>query len=90
MDLVGEMAAPAAVLALLGIAWWSLRRHGRAAPARGGRLERLDRLALGPQHTLHLVRVGDRVLLLASSPGGCALLESLSLGDSGRKAEDRP
>jgi flagellar biogenesis protein FliO len=56
-------------------AWW----RGRRRPAgRGeGRLETLDRVVLSPQHTLHLVRVGDRALLIGSHPAGCSLLESL-------------
>jgi flagellar biosynthetic protein FliO len=82
MDWIGQMAAVAGVLALLtGTLWW-LRRRGIAGvlPARrqaGRRLECLERLPLGPQHTLHLVRLGETVLLVASSPGGCALVQSL-------------
>jgi hypothetical protein len=41
-------------------------------------MECLERLRLGPQHTLHLVRLGDRAMLVASSPAGCSLVESLS------------
>jgi len=33
-------------------------------------------VALGPQHALHLVRLGERGMLLSSSPSGCALIES--------------
>jgi|ERR1051325_4820961 flagellar biosynthetic protein FliO len=82
MDFVRQMAAAGAVLGLLGATLWWLRRKGIAGvmPARrtGGRkLESLERLALGPQHTLHLVRLGETALLLASSPSGCTLLESL-------------
>ena len=81
MDGIGQMAAVAGVLGLLaGTLWW-LRRHGIAGvlPARraaGRRLECLERLPLGPQHTLHLVRLGETALLVASSPGGCALVQS--------------
>ena len=47
-------------------------------PARPGqpRLEVIDRLALGPKHSLHLVRLADRTLLVGLSPQGCSLLES--------------
>ena len=77
MDLVRQTAAVGAVLALLAatLAW--LRRRGLALPARktaGRRLECLERLSLGPQHTLHLVRVGGTELLLASTPAGCSLV----------------
>jgi flagellar biogenesis protein FliO len=41
-------------------------------------MECLERLPLGPQHTLLLVRVGETELLLASSPSGCSLIETLS------------
>lgn len=42
------------------------------------RLECLERLPLGPHHTLHLVRLGETALLVASSPGGCSLVRSFS------------
>jgi len=80
MDFVRQMAAAGAVLALLAATLWWLRRKGLAGilPARktaGRRLECLERLALGPQHTLHLVRLGETALLLASTPAGCTLVE---------------
>jgi flagellar biosynthetic protein FliO len=82
MEFVQELAAVGAVLALLAATLWWLRRRGFAAlvPMKrtaGRRLECLERLSLGPQHTLHLVRVGDTALLLASTPAGCALVQSL-------------
>ena len=82
MEFAQQLAAVGAVLALLAATLWWLRRRGFSAalstkvPA-GRRLERLERLSLGPQHTLHLVRVGDMALLLASTPAGCALVQSL-------------
>jgi flagellar biosynthetic protein FliO len=78
---IGQMSAVAAVLTLLTLTLWFLRRRGiagimpgRKAPAR--RLECLERLPLGPHHTLHLVRMGETALLVASSPGGCSLMQS--------------
>jgi flagellar biogenesis protein FliO len=38
----------------------------------------IERLALTPQHSLHLVKVQDRTILIAASPAGCSLLESLT------------
>lgn len=81
MDVLQEIAAVAAVLGLLGAVLWLLRRRGVAGilPLRrpGGRkLECVERLPLSPQHALHLVRLGDRGLLVTSSPSGCALIES--------------
>jgi flagellar biosynthetic protein FliO len=79
MDLIGQMAAVAGVLGLLALTLWGLRRRGLAAlllPRRGGRqvIENLERLPLGPQHTLHLIRLGEEVLLVACSPGGCTVI----------------
>jgi hypothetical protein len=87
---IGQMAAVAGVLTLLALTLWFLRARstrvagwkagiagvlpGRGKPAR--RLECLERLALGPHHTLHLVRMGEVSLLVASSPGGCSLVRS--------------
>jgi len=72
-----------AVMALLtGSLWW-LRRHGMARFANGlairrkrRNLEVLERLPLAPHHSLHLVRHGNRSLLIGISPSGCSLLES--------------
>ena len=89
MELTTQIAAVGSVLALLyaTLAW--LRRRGVATispKAKGcNRLEALDRLRLGPQHTLHLVRLGDTALVVASSPSGCALLESRPWGEVQRK-----
>ena len=81
MDVLQQMTAVVAVLALLGGSLWLLRRRGLAnwpVGRRAGsrRMECLERLPLSPQHTLHLVRMGDRDLLLAASPSGCSLVES--------------
>jgi len=83
MEVLQQMMAVALVLALLlgSLAW--LRRRGFAgfavATRRGQerRLECIERLPLGPQHTLLLVRVGEAELLLASSPSGCSLLQTV-------------
>jgi flagellar biogenesis protein FliO len=82
MDVMRQIAAVAAVLAMLTAALWGLRRRGfggarfvRGSKA-GRRLECLERLPLSPQHTLHLVRWGDAALLVASSPAGCTLIGS--------------
>ena len=71
------------VLGLLSGALWFLKQKGWARtsfrrPGKPGqpRLEVIDRLALGPQHSLHLVRLADRTLLVGLSPQGCSLLES--------------
>ncbi len=94
MDLIGRMASVGAVLALLAALLWWLRRRGIAAvmPRRGGRrfLENLERLPLGPQHTLHLIRLGEQALLVASSPGGCTLLATRPRNDLGPSSGVQP
>lgn len=82
MEWLRALASIALVLGLaMALRWWAARvRAPRLAGRRRGaarRLEALDRLALTAQHTLHLVRVGDRALLISVHPAGCSLLESL-------------
>lgn len=82
MELIGQVTAVAGVLTLLLAALWWLRRSGyaqvsRIRQPRSRRMERLERLALSPQHTLHLVRLGDTALVVAASPSGCSLIQSL-------------
>ena len=83
MEVFQQVAAVALVLLLLSASLWVLRRRGFAGvalgkKATGRRMESLERLPLGPQHTLHLVRVDETELLLALSPSGCRLVESLA------------
>jgi flagellar biogenesis protein FliO len=65
MEMIDQVVAIVFVLGLMaGAAWW-LRRSGvlhAALPRRTGgrRLESLERLPLGPQQTLHLVRLGEQ------------------------------
>jgi flagellar biogenesis protein FliO len=83
MEWMRQVLAVSGVLLLLAASLWWLRRRGlvesAVRSARGGRkrhLEPVERLSLGPQHTLHLVRLAGRGLLVSTSPAGCALLES--------------
>ena len=81
MDMIGQLAGVGAVLALLGATLWALRRRGlvsaRTRHGGGRRLRSLERLPLGPQHTLHLVGLGEETLVVAASPAGCTLLARL-------------
>jgi flagellar biogenesis protein FliO len=76
MDYFQQLVAVAAVLGTLGASLWWMRGRGwrRNLPQRTRELECLERLALGPQHSLHLVRAAGRLMLVASSPAGCALI----------------
>jgi flagellar biosynthetic protein FliO len=83
METTQQLLAVFVVLGLLFGSLWLLKRKGWARtsfrrPSSAGqpRLEVIDRLALTPQHSLHLVRVADRTLLVGLSPQGCNLLES--------------
>jgi flagellar biogenesis protein FliO len=71
------------VLALLGGTLYWLRSKGLAqfavkGAARGNsrRMQSIERLSLTPQHSLHLVSVGEKVVLIAVSPGGCSVLDA--------------
>ena len=83
MEMFSQLLVTAAVLGVLCGGVWLLKRKGYAysrvrRPNGVGhpRLEVLDRLALSPHHSLHLVRLGDRTLLVGLSPNDCKLLES--------------
>jgi flagellar biogenesis protein FliO len=94
---IQQAIAVIAVLAALGIALYVLRSKGMVMFAvRGGggastrRLQSLERLPLTAQHSLHLVRVAGRVLLIAVSPQGCSVLDGMAgevLQDEARRAE---
>ena len=90
MDVTRHMAAVALVLALLGAALWALQRGtGRlgnwsrtAAPDRGPWLQVMGKVTLTPQHSLHIVRAGDREWVVATHPQGCTVIGRESPGDS--------
>jgi flagellar biogenesis protein FliO len=91
MDVIRQVSAVAGVVTLLIVTLRVLRRRGWAGVLPAGkrtarRLACLERLPLAPQHTLYLIRLGERELLVASSPTGCSLIESLS----GREATHTP
>jgi flagellar biogenesis protein FliO len=80
MEMIRQVFAVSAVLSLLAATLWWLRRKGLARRgSRGSRknaLQAVDRLMLGPQHAVHLVRLAGRGLLVGTSPAGCAVLDS--------------
>jgi len=82
MEVTEQVAMVLLVFALLGGLLWFLKRRGLASlplsPRRGGsarRLEILERVSLTPQHSLHLVRVSGKILLIGTAPSACSLLE---------------
>jgi flagellar biogenesis protein FliO len=90
MEAARQVFSVLLVFVLLGLALWALRRRGqtvsagrlwpRSAPARPGSLQSLDRLILSPQHSLHLVSVEGRQLVVAIYPEGCTVLTELAKG----------
>ena len=79
MEELRQISGVLAVFALLGLALWTLRRGGRLSlrsrfATRGKELASVDRLALSPQHALHLVRLGSRELVVATHPQGCTVI----------------
>ena len=83
METIQPLAAIVLVMALLGGALWVLRRRGfvsfsqtvRPGQATLRKLEVMERVSLGPHHALHLVRAGDRIVLIATAPSSCQLIE---------------
>jgi len=85
MESIQQALTVVLVLGLLGGALWWLRRKGMAqfafkTPGGGKRrsIQVIERMALTPQHSLHLVRVADRTMLIAASPAGCSILEGFT------------
>ena len=89
MDALQPVLSILLVLGLLGGALYWLRAKGLARFSgrglgafgrQGGRqMQAIERLPLTPQHSLHLVSVGGRTLLVAVSPGGCTVVDSIAL-----------
>jgi len=89
MDAIQPVLAVLFVLGLLGGALYWLRTKGLArfngkglsgfGRQSGRRMQAIERLSLTPQHSLHLVSVGGRTLLVAVSPGGCAVVDGVTL-----------
>ena len=87
MEMFQQLSIVMVVLGVLCGGLWVLKRKGwaqgtmrRARNDGQPRLEVIDRLMLTPHHSLHLVRLADRTLLVGLSPHGCNLLESNQAG----------
>jgi flagellar biogenesis protein FliO len=83
MQLTEQIGMVLLVFALLGGLLWFSKSRGLAAFTVGGRrggsgrrLEVLERVPLTPHHALHLVRVSDRTVLIATAPSSCTLLDA--------------
>jgi hypothetical protein len=82
MDVLRQVSSVLLVFSLLGVAIWLLRRSGKISfqglartRALGQRsMIAVERLALTPQHTLHLVCIHGREVLVATHPQGCSVV----------------
>jgi flagellar protein FliO/FliZ len=72
--MLASAASLALVLALLGgLLWWV--RRTRPKGASGGRqMQVVESVALGREQFLHLVRVGERALVVGSTARRCDLI----------------
>ena len=83
MDVLRQGFSVVLVFSLLGAVLWALRRGGRVS-FQGFAKKRIlghtqsmgvvERLVLTPQHTLHVLRVNGREVILATHPQGCTLI----------------
>ena len=85
MDVLRQVFSVLLVFSLLGAVLWMLRRGGKISFSGLARkrtqgntrsMITVERLSLTPQHTLHLVRVNGREILVATHPQGCSLVTS--------------
>jgi hypothetical protein len=93
MEIWVRLFLAALVVALLAGLVGLLRRTGLAAGLTCAGKNRevrwltpLGRLALTPHHSVHALRAGERILIVATYPGGCALLESQPAIEANRRA----
>ncbi|HWE36630.1 MAG TPA: flagellar biosynthetic protein FliO [Isosphaeraceae bacterium] len=71
------LAAALAAVGALGVAARRLRPRDSSGPGVGPGLKVIGRVGLSPRHAVHLVRAGDRVLVVGTGPQGAPAL----LGD---------
>jgi hypothetical protein len=82
VDFTQQLTIVVLFLAALGAAVWTLRRknvlHGLWPVRRrsGRRMRSVERLALTPHHSLHLVSIDGRTVIVGVSPAGCQLIEA--------------
>jgi len=88
MEITEQIGMILLVFALLGGLLWFFKKRGIASlpiRGRGGntrRLEVLERVALTPQHALHLVRVSGKVILVGTAPSSCTVMDTAATKDT--------
>lgn len=104
MEMFSQSICVLAVFGLLGLTLWWLKKRGAIQissiipavlakrRARDGEklLERVDGLQLSPTHSLSLIRMADRAVLIGISPSGFHLVESTSWKSLQSQAEAKP
>ncbi len=85
-EILQPLGAVGLVLTLLGGVLYVLRKRGVATFSEAGspfgrsgnprQLKVVEKIPLGGQHALHLVRVGDRFILVATAPGSCQMMDT--------------
>ena len=81
-EMVRQSLALAFVFALLGAALWAIRKKNwRLRPAASGLLESRGKLVLTARHSIHLIRIGERHLVVALHPEGVTSLGEATLGE---------
>ena len=79
MEFLQQSLALAVVFGLLGTALWFVKtRQSPNLRVRGERkIQVVERVALTPQHTLCLVKVGERLVMIGTAPSSCQLIQTL-------------
>ena len=92
MDVLRQVFSVLLVFSLLGVLLWALRRTGRISfmgtqiPGHTRSIAAVERLALTPQHMLHVVRLNGREVLIATHPGGCTFVSTATERQMGAEA----
>lgn len=82
----GQSIAALLVLLLLIAFLWVMRRRGLASfnlaltrrLAKQRFMQVVERVPLTASHSLHLVRIQDRMILIGVSPAGCSQIDSFA------------
>ena len=95
MDVLRQVFSVLLVFSLLGAVLWLLRRGGRISFQNLARVRvqgntrsmvAVERLVLTPQHTLHLVCIHGREVLVATHPQGCSVITTVAERAMGAQA----
>src|ERR1700722_11014611 len=100
MDVLRQVLSVLLGFALMGAVLWALRRGGRVSfhglTVRGLAWKRVreqtrsmvavERLTLTPHHTLHIVRIHGREVLVATHPQGCSVVTTVAERAMGAEA----